>query len=167
MFKTTQTEGDSCYASLSPTRTHAHTAVEGWIVFISNIHAEAQEDDINDKFSEYGEIKNMHANLDRRTGFLKVHTHTHTHTHTVTMATRPEGLPLQGYALVEYETYREANTAIEKLNGDNILGQRIDVEWAFVKGPLPRRSRRWALIGVWSTPYNYCVVSVLHRGGRR
>ncbi|CAJ1406584.1 unnamed protein product [Effrenium voratum] len=96
--------------------TGAARSIEGWVIIVAGVHEEAQEDDIFEAFSEYGDIKNLHLNLDRRTGFVK------------------------GYAFIEYENKQEADAAIKSMDGNTLLDHKLDVHWAFAK---PGKLQPW------------------------
>ncbi|KAJ2364743.1 hypothetical protein IW150_006397, partial [Coemansia sp. RSA 2607] len=93
----------------------AQSSIEGWVIVVTGVHEEASADYVRDFFSDYGKVRNMHLNLDRLTGYVK------------------------GYALIEYETEKEALLAVEKASGKELLGKRIDVDFAFVKDPQTAR----------------------------
>lgn len=87
-------------------------SVEGWVVFVTGLHEETQEDDVTDAFSDAiggGPVNLVRLNLDRKTGKCK------------------------GYALVEYDRQTQAQDAINKLHGTELLGKTVGVHWAFVK----------------------------------
>lgn len=104
-------------------------AIEGWIVSISGIHEELTEEELSDKLSDFGEVKNLHLNLDWRTGYAKVRILLHT-----SMIPHVHMPCFQGYALVEYETYESAKSCIEHIHGSLFLNKTLKADFAFIKG---------------------------------
>ena len=64
---------------------------------------------------EFGAVKNIQVGVEKQTGYVA------------------------GHAVIEYDTEEEAQEAISKLNGTEILGKTISVDWAFVH-PANKRS---------------------------
>jgi RNA-binding protein 8A len=84
-------------------------AVEGWVIFVSNLNEEVTEEEVQDKFADFGKVRDVRLNLDHRTGYVK------------------------GYALVEFGEYKEAVEAIRDLDGKEWLGNRLNLDFCFVK----------------------------------
>lgn len=66
------------------------------------------------KCFQFGDVKDLHLNLDRRTGYFK------------------------GYAIVQYTTEGDAAAAIRGLDGRGFLGRNLRADWAFLKGTWKR-----------------------------
>ncbi|EJT45510.1 hypothetical protein A1Q1_05956 [Trichosporon asahii var. asahii CBS 2479] len=96
----------------SSTHTVANmAAVEGWIIIVTNLNEETTEEDLEDHFADFGNVKNLSMALNRRTGYV------------------------MGYALIEYATKEEAEAAIKATNGTEFLEKKINTDFAFAKPP--------------------------------
>ncbi|KII74213.1 RNA-binding protein 8A [Thelohanellus kitauei] len=91
-------------------------SIQGWILIVTNIHHEATEEDIANIFGEFGKLESLHLNIDRRTGYVK------------------------GYALIEYEIYRDAERAQQENMKRTLYNVPLGVDWAFSNGPLYRNT---------------------------
>lgn len=50
-------------------------AVEGWVIFVTGLNEEVSEEDVEDKFNDFGKVREVRMNLDHRTGYVKVSAH--------------------------------------------------------------------------------------------
>ncbi|MCO5555842.1 hypothetical protein L7F22_009387 [Adiantum nelumboides] len=87
-------------------------SIEGYIIIVTGIDEEATEEEVIEKFADFGKVQNCHLNLDRRTGYVK------------------------GYALLEFSSLSEANQAIDACkDGLTLMDKELKAGFAFVQPP--------------------------------
>ncbi|CDW58247.1 RRM 1 domain containing protein [Trichuris trichiura] len=84
-------------------------SVDGWLIFVRNLSEEITEQDLKDRFIDYGRIKNINLHINRMTGY-----------------------PM-GTAIIEYEKFKEASDAISAVNGKTWINSKLEVGWCFMK----------------------------------
>ncbi|KAJ1959933.1 hypothetical protein IWQ62_004419, partial [Dispira parvispora] len=85
-------------------------SIDGWVIIVTGVHEEVTEEDVEDKFSDFGIVRDIHLNLDRRSGFAK------------------------GYVLLKFEQFSEAAAAVKDVNNSEWLGQPVHCDFAFAPG---------------------------------
>ena len=83
-------------------------------IYVGNLTFDASEDDVREAFATFGAVESVKLIMDRETG-------------------RP-----RGFAFITMTDSGEANTAIESLNGTELLGRELRVREAT---PRPERPR--------------------------
>lgn len=79
---------------------------------MTGIDEEATEEEVIEKFADYGKVENCHLNLDRRTGYVK------------------------GYALLEFSNLEDAKEAIAACkDGLTLMDKELKAGFAFVQPP--------------------------------
>mmetsp|Transcript_24227 Transcript_24227/g.21518 ORF Transcript_24227/g.21518 Transcript_24227/m.21518 type:complete len:106 (+) Transcript_24227:21-338(+) len=87
------------------------------VIAVTGLNEELQEEDLIDLFTEFGPVKSVHFNIDKKQGYAK------------------------GYAFIEYENKADASKAIDKMHKEEIAERQIKVDWAFREDPKKRKHR--------------------------
>mmetsp|Transcript_34008 Transcript_34008/g.58155 ORF Transcript_34008/g.58155 Transcript_34008/m.58155 type:complete len:143 (+) Transcript_34008:33-461(+) len=113
MDRTTSDTIDGEYDSLDSTEAEGEAvrSIEGWIIFLTGVHEEAEENELLDILADYGSVRNFQLPLDRQTGFVK------------------------GYALAEFEKREEAEAALKGIDNTEFMETTLHASWAFVGRP--------------------------------
>jgi RNA-binding protein 8A len=83
-------------------------SVQGYVLFLRNVHPELKEDDLKDLLLDYGRPIDIKLPLDNRTGYLK------------------------GYGLVEFRDRDVAERVKIAFNGYAFMGKKLAVDFGFI-----------------------------------
>lgn len=86
-------------------------SIQGYVLFLRNIHPELKEDDLKDLLLDYGRPIDIKMPLDNRTGYLK------------------------GYGLVEFREREVAERVKTAFNGYSFMGKKLSVDFSFITAP--------------------------------